>query len=164
MTEISRPHTRASPSRVDHIPAAQPAVRQTPTTVAASSNASTVEAALRLLIAALITGHAQAGLPGVPADEAPLLNVAETAEMLKVSRMTIVRLVDERRIPSVIVRRGTSQKIRRIPRAFIERLVAEADTGVQVDLEQFTAAWLDQPVRTDSRSSPGASSESGELK
>jgi excisionase family DNA binding protein len=161
MPEISRPHPSALPSRADHHPVdGQPTVRQPPTTGAASSNASTLEAALRLLVAALITGHAPASLPGVTADERPLLNIAETAEMLKVSRMTIVRLVDERRMPSVIVRRGRSQKIRRIPRAFIERLVAEAGAGVQVDLEQLTAAWFDQTASSDSRSSSGASLES----
>jgi excisionase family DNA binding protein len=165
MAGTSRPQTRSSPSRVDHLPAAaRPAARQTPTTVAASSNASAVEAALRLLLAALIAGCARADPASGIADAPPLLNVAETAEMLKVSRMTIVRLVDERRIPSVIVRRGSSQKIRRIPRAFIERLIAEVDMGAQVDLEQLTAAWLDQLARRDSGNTAATASASGELK
>jgi excisionase family DNA binding protein len=72
----------------------------------------------------------------------PLLDLEETAELLGVSRMTIARMADEGRLPSVVVRRGRVQKIRRIPRAFVDKMVADAAAGAQVDLEEYAAAWL----------------------
>jgi hypothetical protein len=47
-----------------------------------------------------------------------------------------------RRLPSVIVRRGRVQKIRRIPRAFVDGMVADAAAGTQVGLEEYAVAWL----------------------
>jgi hypothetical protein len=46
------------------------------------------------------------------------------------------------RLPSVVIRRGRVQKIRRIPRAFVDRIVADACAGAEVDLEEYTAVWL----------------------
>ena len=37
---------------------------------------------------------------------------------------------------------GQVQKIRRIPRTFVDRIVADACAGAEVDLEVYTAAWL----------------------
>jgi excisionase family DNA binding protein len=71
-----------------------------------------------------------------------LLDLEETAELLGVSRMTVARMADEGRLPSVVVRRGRVQKIRRIPRAFVDKMVADAAAGTQVDLEEYAAAWL----------------------
>ena len=66
----------------------------------------------------------------------------ETAGLLGVSRMTVARMADEGRLPSVVIRRGRVQKIRRIPRAFVDRIVADACAGAEVDLEEYTAVWL----------------------
>jgi hypothetical protein len=51
-------------------------------------------------------------------------------------------MADEGRLPSVVIRRGRVQKIRRIPRAFVDRIAADACAGAEVDLEEYTAAWL----------------------
>ena len=70
--------------------------------------------------------------------------------------MTITRMVDEGTLPSVVVRRGKVQKIRRIPRAFVERIVADATAGAEVDVEAYGAAWLaehEQHVSGESRPS-----------
>lgn len=40
-------------------------------------------------------------------------------------------MADEGRLP------GTGQKMRRIPRAFVERMVADAAAGAQVDMEDM---------------------------
>lgn len=80
--------------------------------------------------------------PGHHAPNTPLLDVDETAELLRVSRSTVTRLVDEGQIPSVTIRKGKTHKLRRIPRAFIERLVADANAGTQVDMQAHAAAWL----------------------
>jgi hypothetical protein len=36
----------------------------------------------------------------------------------------------------------TVQKIRRIPRAFVDKMDADAATRARVDLEEYAAAWL----------------------
>jgi excisionase family DNA binding protein len=78
--------------------------------------------------------------PAGPAGDKPLLDLEETAELLGVSRMTVARMADEGRLPSVVVRRGRVQKIRRIPRAFVDKMVADAAAGAQVDLEEYAEA------------------------
>jgi hypothetical protein len=55
--------------------------------------------------------------------------------------MTDARMADEGRLPSVVIRRGV-QKMRRIPRAFVDRMVADACAGAEVDLEEYAAVWL----------------------
>jgi excisionase family DNA binding protein len=85
----------------------------------------------------------------------PLLDLEETAELLGVSRMTIARMADEGRLPSVIVRRGRVQKTRRIPRAFVDKLVADASAGVQVDMEEYAATWLTEHAPMLAADEPG---------
>ena len=97
---------------------------------------------IQALAVALSARQSEAAWPTRPTDDKPLLDLEETAELLGVSRMTVARMADEGRLPSVVVRRGRVQKIRRIPRAFVDRMVADAAGGAQVDLEEYTAAWL----------------------
>jgi len=101
-----------------------------------------LEAVIRALAGALTSADALPMPSADPAADKPLLDLEETAELLGVSRMTIARMADEGRLPSVVVRRGRVQKTRRIPRAFVDRMVADACTGAQVDMEQYAAAWL----------------------
>ena len=100
------------------------------------------EAVIRALAAALASASAQQSQPGDPVDSKPLLDLEETAELLGVSRMTVARMADEGRLPSVIVRRGRVQKTRRIPRAFVDQMIADASAGAQVDMEESAVAWL----------------------
>jgi excisionase family DNA binding protein len=97
---------------------------------------------IQALASALAARQAEAAQPSDLASGKPLLDLEETAELLGVSRMTVARMADEGRLPSVVVRRGRVQKIRRIPRAFVDRMVADAAAGAQVDLEEYAAAWL----------------------
>jgi excisionase family DNA binding protein len=101
-----------------------------------------LEAAIRALAAALASAGAQPMSPGDPAEGRPLLDLEETAKLLGVSRMTVARMADKGQLPSVIIRRGRVQKTRRIPRAFVDQMVAQACAGAQVDMEEYTAAWL----------------------
>jgi excisionase family DNA binding protein len=107
-----------------------------------------LEAVIRALAAALASGSAQPAPPSEPADGKPLLDLEETAELLGVSRMTVARMADEGRLPSVVIRRGRVQKTRRIPRAFVDQMIADACTGAQVDLEEYAAAWLTGDAQT----------------
>jgi excisionase family DNA binding protein len=101
-----------------------------------------LEAVIRALAAALASGSAQPAPPGEPADGKLLLDLEETAELLGVSRMTVARMADEGRLPSVVIRRGRVQKIRRIPRAFVDEMIADACAGAQVDMEEYATVWL----------------------
>jgi excisionase family DNA binding protein len=99
-------------------------------------------AVIQALAGALTSRGAQLPQPADPVGDRPLLDLEETADLLGVSRMTVARMVDEGRLPSVIVRRGRVQKTRRIPRAFLDRMVADACAGAQVDMEEYAVAWL----------------------
>jgi excisionase family DNA binding protein len=101
-----------------------------------------LEAVVSALAGALVAASAAPDLSARQPDDLPLLDLDETAELLRVSRATVARMADEGRLPSVVVRRGRVQKIRRIPRAFVERMVAGAIAGAQVDMEEYTTAWL----------------------
>jgi excisionase family DNA binding protein len=81
--------------------------------------------------------------PAAVPDRPTLVDLAEAARLLGVSRMTMTRLCDQGRVPCVVVRRGRRQQLRRIPRAFIEAVASDAlSAGGQVDLKDFAAAWL----------------------
>jgi excisionase family DNA binding protein len=101
-----------------------------------------LEAVIRALAVALTTGGTRSASSADPAVDKPLLDLEETAGLLGVSRMTVARMADEGRLPSVVIRRGRVQKIRRIPRAFVDRIVADACAGAEVDLGEYTATWL----------------------
>jgi excisionase family DNA binding protein len=101
-----------------------------------------LEAVIRALAGALTTGGTLPAPSADPVVDKPLLDLEETAGLLGVSRMTVARMADEGRLPSVVIRRGRVQKIRRIPRAFVDRIVADACVGAEVELEEYTAAWL----------------------
>jgi excisionase family DNA binding protein len=106
-----------------------------------------LEAVIRALAGALTSGGALSASSTDPADGKPLLDLEETAELLGVSRMTVARMADEGRLPSVVVRRGRVQKTRRIPRAFVDRVVADASAGAQVDMEEYAANWLAEHIQ-----------------
>jgi len=106
-----------------------------------------LEALIRALAGVLTTGGTLPTPPADPAVDKPLLDLEETAGLLGVSRMTVARMADEGRLPSVVIRRGRVQKIRRIPRAFVDRIIADACAGAEVDLEEYTAAWLAEHAR-----------------
>jgi excisionase family DNA binding protein len=101
-----------------------------------------LEAVIRGLAAALASGGARPSQPSDHSGGRPLLDLEETAELLGVSRMTVARMADEGRLPSVVIRRGRVQKTRRIPRAFVDQMIADACAGAQVDLGEYATAWL----------------------
>ncbi|HUY47174.1 MAG TPA: helix-turn-helix domain-containing protein [Streptosporangiaceae bacterium] len=68
--------------------------------------------------------------------------VQQTAALLGMSRMTVIRKAEAGELPCVVVSRGTRQKMRRFPRAAIEELAASGGGGAQVELTAYTASWL----------------------
>lgn len=132
-----------------------------PTARAASASSEVLvpgvlEAMVRAVAGALSSADAQSAETAHRSSERPLLDLEETAELLGVSRMTVARMADEGRLPSVVVRRGRVQKTRRIPRAFVERMVADACAGAQVDMAEYATAWLAEHAHP-----PGATARHG---
>jgi excisionase family DNA binding protein len=72
-----------------------------------------------------VSAPRQEGSTAVP-DRSALVDLAEAARLLGVSRMTVTRLCDQGRVPCVVVCRGRRQQLRRIPRAFIDALASDA--------------------------------------
>jgi len=66
----------------------------------------------------------------------PLLLVRQAADMLGCSEMTIRRRIYARQFPAVRIGRKAM-----VPRAFVEQLLAAADAGETVVLEEFASAW-----------------------
>jgi len=115
------------------------------------------------LAQAMAEGLARAGPRGweeavpQPDDRPPLVDLREAARLLGVSRMTVTRLCDQGRLPCVVVAQGARQKLRRVPRAFIDAVAAEAlAAGGEVDLAEFASAWLARHGGTG-EAAPGAS-------
>jgi len=101
------------------------------------------------LARALAEGLARAGareMAATPPNASygePLVDLKEAARLLRVSRMTVTRLCESGRLPCVVVARGGRQKLRRVPRAFIDAVAAHAlAAGGEVDLADFASAWL----------------------
>lgn len=64
------------------------------------------------------------------------LSVPQVAELIGMSRMTVLRAVADGDIPALILR-GTFK----IPRKFIENVVNAVEGGQTVVMEDFAAAW-----------------------
>jgi excisionase family DNA binding protein len=118
-----------------------------------------LEAVIQALAGVLTSGHAQSTRSADATAGRPLLGLEETAELLGVSRTAIARMADEGRLPSVVVRRGRVQKTRRIPRAFVDRMVADACAGAQVDMEGYAASWLAEHAEVPSGAAQDAEQE-----
>jgi len=70
-----------------------------------------------------------------------MLTVAQAAALMGMSRTTVIRKADAGELPCVVVSRGTRQKMRRFPRAFIEDLAARGGLGAETDLGDYAARW-----------------------
>jgi excisionase family DNA binding protein len=114
-------------------------------TLPSAANVGTVPPeALEAVVRMLMTVMAPRPAPTAAqlADPSPMLTVTQTAALMGVSRMTVIRRADAGELPCVVVSRGTRQKMRRFPRAPIEELAARAGTDGQTDLKEYTSQWL----------------------
>jgi len=99
-----------------------------------------LEAAVQVVVAALAPRPSP--IAGQKASPGPMLTVAQTAALMGISRMTVIRKADAGELPCVVINRGTRQKMRRFPRAAIEQLAAGRITEGQADLKEYTTRWL----------------------
>jgi excisionase family DNA binding protein len=81
-----------------------------------------IDSLIQLLSAALAvqlrTASAQDDSPE------PMLTVAQTAHLLGISRMTVIRKAEAGELPCVVMTSGGRKKMRRFPRQFIEDLAS----------------------------------------
>jgi excisionase family DNA binding protein len=68
-----------------------------------------------------------------------LISVGEAARLLACSSMTIRRRIDQRCFPAVRIGSKVS-----VPRAFVESVLAKAEAGETVVIEEAAAAWLSE--------------------
>lgn len=71
-------------------------------------------------------------------DRRRLLPIAEAAALVGISRMTVYRRIRSGAWPS-----GRCGRNHLVPRAFIEGLVAEIETGRKVDHVQYAKTWFE---------------------
>lgn len=69
--------------------------------------------------------------------EPPLLTVPQAAHRLGCSAMTIRRRIDARRFPAVKIGNRAM-----VPRSFVDRLLALAESGRTVIVEEAAAEWM----------------------
>lgn len=89
---------------------------------------------------------AQQPTASTPADDRPdlpaLLSPAQTAEVLGVDRNTVDRMVKDEDLPSIVLREGAKQKMVRIPKAFVLRMLATLNAGVSIpDVKRYSRQW-----------------------
>ncbi len=99
-----------------------------------------LEAVVRVLMTILAPQPTSAAAQNV--GPSPMLTVKQTAALMGMSRMTVIRKADAGELPCVVVSRGTRQKMRRFPRAPIEELATRGGANAQADLKEYTAQWL----------------------
>lgn len=75
------------------------------------------------------------------AEDADLLKIREVASMLRVSRSTVVRAYEAGDLPVVRFRRSY-----RVPRAFVEEVLAAARPGHPVIVEKFGREWSERGI------------------
>lgn len=83
--------------------------------------------------------HVLAGIPGprpIPDETHPLMTIHAAARVLGFSAMTIRRRVEAGRFPAVKI--GSKALV---PRAFVEKLLADALAGRTVVVEEYAATW-----------------------
>ena len=81
-----------------------------------------------------------AGLPvprSVPDEVHPLMTIRAAARAIGCSDMTIRRRIEARQFPAVKI--GSKALV---PRAFVERLLADAFAGRTVVVEEYAASWV----------------------
>ena len=68
------------------------------------------------------------------------INVDEAAEAFGISRETVRRMAHERRLPALILGSAGQAQIR-IPRAFVDRVIAEVESGQTVVMSEAADEW-----------------------
>jgi excisionase family DNA binding protein len=77
-----------------------------------------------------------------------MLTVAQTAAILGVSRMTVIRKADSGELPCVVISRGKRKTMRRFPKAFVKELALRAAPG-RPELKDVAADWLSSIANGD---------------
>ena len=87
-----------------------------------ASIAPSIDSLIQLLSAALTVQLNTASVQDAGPD--PMLTVAQTAHLLGISRMTVIRKAEAGELPCIVMTSGGRKKMRRFPRRFIEDLAS----------------------------------------
>ena len=104
-----------------------------------------LEAVVRAVATALVPRQPQRAADGhgdTGEDLPPLLSPLQAATLMGVSRQTVDRMVDAGELPSIVLRKGSRQRMVRIPKAFVLTLLKDLNAGAAVTLKDYTTRWL----------------------
>lgn len=104
-------------------------------------------------VAWAFAGQAQQAAPPAAGDDRrpdlpPLLAPQQAAGLLGVSRNTVDRMVADGDLPSVPLRQGARQRMVRIPKAFVLRMMEDLNAGRSIpSLCDYAARWQEAVAR-----------------
>ena len=75
--------------------------------------------------------------PDLPA----LLAPQQVADLMGISRNTVDRLVEDGELPGIVIREGSRQRMVRVPKAFVLKLLRDLNKGARISLRDYTARW-----------------------
>ena len=83
--------------------------------------------------------------PQASGDDRPdlpvLLAPQVVADLMSISRNTVDRLVEDGELPSIVLRQGNRQRMVRIPKAFVLKLIKDLNKGTRISLRDYAASW-----------------------
>jgi hypothetical protein len=85
--------------------------------------------------------------PDLPA----LLAPQQVGDLWGISRNTVDRMADDGELPAIVLREGSRQRMVRIPKAFVLKVLADLNAGARISLRDYTATW-----QAESASRPAA--------
>jgi excisionase family DNA binding protein len=75
--------------------------------------------------------------PDLPA----LLAPQQVADLMGISRNTVDRLVEDGELPGIVIREGSRQRMVRVPKAFVLKLLTDLNRGGRISLRDYAARW-----------------------
>jgi excisionase family DNA binding protein len=83
--------------------------------------------------------------PRAPGDDRPdlpaLLAPQQVADLMGISRNTVDRMVEDGELPGIVLREGNRQRMVRVPKAFVLKLIRDLNKGARVSLRDYAAKW-----------------------
>jgi excisionase family DNA binding protein len=83
--------------------------------------------------------------PEAPEDDRPdlpaLLAPQQVADLMGISRNTVDRLVEDGELPGIVIREGSRQRMVRVPKAFVLKLLRDLNKGARISLRDYAASW-----------------------
>jgi len=75
--------------------------------------------------------------PDLPA----LLAPQQVANLMGISRNTVDRMAEDGDLPALVLREGNRQRMVRVPKAFVLKLLEDLNNGARIELRDYAATW-----------------------